>query len=135
MVSGRMMMIRACPLSSAKIPSDDSKSLKTQAFERGGRSRGTTNIFFCVTGVFQSRIVGCFPTLNLLEQRLSLELYRQLAEGQPVPRMTPAERLGTSVETVNLSSAAGLVSSLMRSGGLSAIGVCQSPQLTAAPTR
>jgi len=25
-------------------------------------------------------IVGCFPTLDLLEQRLSLELYRLLAE-------------------------------------------------------
>ncbi|MFY9528134.1 MAG: organomercurial lyase [Candidatus Acidiferrales bacterium] len=48
-----------------------------------------------------SSIVRCFPTLNLVEQRLSLELYRLLAEGQPVPRMTLAERLVTSVETVN----------------------------------
>jgi hypothetical protein len=38
-------------------------------------------------------IVGCFPTLDLLEQRLSLELYRLLAAGQPVPRETLAERL------------------------------------------
>lgn len=48
-----------------------------------------------------SSIVRCFPTLNLVEQRLSLELYRLLAEGQPVPRVTLAERLLTSVETVN----------------------------------
>ena len=48
-----------------------------------------------------SSIVRCFPTLNLVEQRLSLELYRLLAEGQPVPRVTLAERLVTSVETVN----------------------------------
>jgi hypothetical protein len=38
-------------------------------------------------------IVGCFPTLDLLEQRLSVELYRLLAAGQPVPRETLAERL------------------------------------------
>jgi hypothetical protein len=38
-------------------------------------------------------IVGCFPTLDLLEQRLSLELYRLLAASQPVPRETLAERL------------------------------------------
>ena len=35
-------------------------------------------------------IVRCFPSLNLLEQRLSLDLYRLLAEGQPV-------RVGRSV--------------------------------------
>lgn len=46
-------------------------------------------------------IVGCFPTLDLFEQRLSLALYRLLSEGQPVPRTMLAERLGTSVETVN----------------------------------
>jgi alkylmercury lyase len=46
-------------------------------------------------------IVRCFPSLNLLEQRLSLDLYRLLAEGQPVQRMELAKRLGTSVEAVN----------------------------------
>ena len=46
-------------------------------------------------------IVGCFPTLDLLEQRLSLELYRLLAEGQAVPRATLAERLGIPVDSIN----------------------------------
>ncbi len=46
-------------------------------------------------------IVECFPALNLLEQRLSLDLYRLLAEGQPVPRTALAERLEVAVETVN----------------------------------
>lgn len=46
-------------------------------------------------------IVKCFPSLNLLEQRLSLDLYRLLAEGQPVQRTELAKRLETSVETVN----------------------------------
>lgn len=46
-------------------------------------------------------VVGCFPTLDLLEQRMSLELYRLLAEGQPVPRATLAERLGIPVDSVN----------------------------------
>lgn len=46
-------------------------------------------------------IVGCFPTLDLLEQRVSLALYRLLAEGQPVPLRRLAERLETPVETVN----------------------------------
>jgi len=46
-------------------------------------------------------IVRCFPSLNLLEQRLSLGLYCLLAEGQPVPRAALAERLGVPVETVN----------------------------------
>src|SRR6266851_5597414 len=46
-------------------------------------------------------IVGVFPTLDLFEQRLSLELYRLLAEGQPVPRATLADRLGVPVDTVN----------------------------------
>src|SRR6266851_6703282 len=46
-------------------------------------------------------IVGVFPTLDLFEQRLSLELYRLLAEGQPVPRATLADRLGVPVEIVN----------------------------------
>jgi alkylmercury lyase len=46
-------------------------------------------------------IVGCFPSLNSIEQRLSLDLYRLLAEGQPVPRMALAKRLEISVESVN----------------------------------
>jgi len=48
-----------------------------------------------------SSIVRCFPTLSLVEQRLSLELYRLLADGQPVPRTALAERLEVSIETVN----------------------------------
>jgi len=46
-------------------------------------------------------IVGLFPTLNSFEQRLSLELYRLLAEGQPVARYRLAQRLSSAVETVN----------------------------------
>jgi len=46
-------------------------------------------------------IVKCFPSLNVVEQRLSLELYRLLAGGQPVPRATLADRAGVTVETVN----------------------------------
>src|SRR5882762_2564157 len=46
-------------------------------------------------------IVRCFPSLNLLEQRLSLDLYRLLAEGQPVQRTELAKQLETSVEAVN----------------------------------
>jgi alkylmercury lyase len=45
-------------------------------------------------------IVRCFPSLNLVEQRLSLELYRLLADGQPVPRPALADRAGVTVETV-----------------------------------
>ncbi len=46
-------------------------------------------------------IVRCFPSLNVVEQRLSLELYRLLADGQPVPRAALADRAGVTVETVN----------------------------------
>ena len=46
-------------------------------------------------------IVGLFPSLNAFEQRLSLELYRLLAKGQAVPRQRLAERLESTVETVN----------------------------------
>ena len=46
-------------------------------------------------------IAACFPTLNLLEQRLSVDLYRLLAEGQPVPRTALAKRLAIPVDTVN----------------------------------
>src|SRR5689334_5703413 len=52
-------------------------------------------------GELAASLVRCFPTLNLLEQRLSLDLYRLLAEGQPVPRATLAKRLEISVETAN----------------------------------
>jgi len=48
-----------------------------------------------------TRIVGCFPRLDLPEQHLSLALYRLLAEGQPVRRAVLAERLAISAETVN----------------------------------
>ena len=54
----------------------------------GGLSNGKVNLDDLAVS-----IVGCFPTLDLLEQRLSLELYRLLAAGQPVPRETLAERL------------------------------------------
>jgi alkylmercury lyase len=46
-------------------------------------------------------IVRCFPGLNLLEQRLSLDLYRLLADGLPIPRTALAERVEVSVEAVN----------------------------------
>ena len=52
-------------------------------------------------GELASSIVGCFPALDLFEQRLSLTLYRLLSEGQPVSRTTLTDRLGASVETVN----------------------------------
>jgi alkylmercury lyase len=48
-----------------------------------------------------TRVLELFPTLNSTEQRLSLELYRLLAAGQPVPRETVAERVGLAVEIVN----------------------------------
>ena len=46
-------------------------------------------------------IVKVFPTLNLFEQRLSLELYRLLSGGQPVTRAALAERLQVSIETID----------------------------------
>lgn len=46
-------------------------------------------------------IVGCFPKLNSIEERLSLELYRLLPAGQPVSRTLLAERLGVTPEIVN----------------------------------
>ena len=45
-------------------------------------------------------IVGCFPTLDLLGQRVSLALYGLLAEGRPVPLTRLADRLEVPVETV-----------------------------------
>ncbi len=46
-------------------------------------------------------IVNVFPTLDLFEQRLSLELYRLLSGGQPVARAVLAERLQASAEIVD----------------------------------
>lgn len=48
-----------------------------------------------------ARIVRVFPTLDTLDRRLSLELYRLLAVGQPIPRALLAERLEVPLETVN----------------------------------
>ena len=48
-----------------------------------------------------ARVVEVFPKLDPGEQRVSLELYRLLAEGQGVARAALAERAETSVETVN----------------------------------
>ncbi len=45
-------------------------------------------------------VVENFFKLNLFEQRLSLDLYRLLAEGQPVPRARLAQPLGMTVESV-----------------------------------
>jgi alkylmercury lyase len=45
-------------------------------------------------------LVALFPRLTLEEQRLSLELYRLLAEGQPVTIQRLADRLGHSSEDV-----------------------------------
>src|SRR6266436_8090190 len=46
-------------------------------------------------------IVGAFPTLDVFEQRLSLELYRLLAAGEAVRRELLAERLHAQIESVN----------------------------------
>jgi hypothetical protein len=48
-----------------------------------------------------TRIVGVFPELDLIEQRLSLGLYRLLAEGQPVSRAVLAQRVRIPMETVD----------------------------------
>lgn len=48
-----------------------------------------------------ARIVRGFPTLDSFEQRLSLDLYRLLAAGQPVPRALLAERLAVTVERIS----------------------------------
>ena len=45
--------------------------------------------------------LALFPALNSFEQRLSLELYRLLAEGEPVAPVMLAERLGVSVDLVH----------------------------------
>ena len=79
-------------------------------------------------------IVRCFPTLNSLEQRLSLDVYRLLAEGQPVPRTALAERLKVPVETVNrvLDSWPGV--SPMQSGGIVGYWACPSRRPTTVRT-
>jgi alkylmercury lyase len=46
-------------------------------------------------------VVGAFPTLDPLEQRLSLDLYRLLAGGEPVLRAELARRLEVPLETVD----------------------------------
>lgn len=46
-------------------------------------------------------VVRLLPKLNLFEQRLSLQLYRLLAKGHPVPRASLAQELECAVETVN----------------------------------
>ncbi len=52
-------------------------------------------------GALAGSIVRAFPKLNLSEGRLSLELYRLLAEGLPVPREMLAERLDLTAATVS----------------------------------
>jgi hypothetical protein len=47
------------------------------------------------------RTMKAFPVLDLLEQRVSLQLYRLLAEGRPVPRVTLGQGLGISENTVD----------------------------------
>ena len=46
-------------------------------------------------------LLTAFPKLDVLDQRLSLELYRMLAEGRPVARGDLARRLGIPHETVD----------------------------------
>ena len=46
-------------------------------------------------------VMSVLPRLDSTQQRLSLELYRLLAGGQPVPRALLAQRLGLAVETVS----------------------------------
>lgn len=46
-------------------------------------------------------VMSILPRLDSVQQQLSLELYRFLAGGQPVPRALLAQRLGLAVETVS----------------------------------
>lgn len=48
-----------------------------------------------------TRIVEAFPRLDAFEQHLALELYRLLAEGQPIPWELLAERLHVPLGRVN----------------------------------
>src|SRR5262249_54217273 len=63
-------------------------------------ANGSTNGSPDLNGVIES-LLTAFPKLDVFEQRLSLELYRLLAAGQPVPRATLAELLQVPVETVS----------------------------------
>jgi alkylmercury lyase len=45
-------------------------------------------------------IVGLFPTLSTEEQRVSVQIYRLLAEGQPVPHEKIANTVGISTDAV-----------------------------------
>jgi alkylmercury lyase len=45
-------------------------------------------------------VVGAFPKLDAFEQRLSLEIYRLLAEGQPVRLAKLAERIAVGVKVI-----------------------------------
>lgn len=56
-----------------------------------------TNAFVDPEALF-ANIVGAFPKLDSFQQRLSLEVYRLLALGQPVPRGLLADRIGSSIE-------------------------------------
>ena len=46
-------------------------------------------------------VVGLFPELDAVEQHLSLELYRLLAAGKPVPRVSLADRLEMNVNIID----------------------------------
>ena len=51
--------------------------------------------------VMAASFVNALPKLDSFEQRLSLELYRLLAGGQPVLRTLLAERLGVAMEKIS----------------------------------
>jgi Helix-turn-helix domain of alkylmercury lyase len=48
-----------------------------------------------------ANLVGVWPRLGLVEQRLSLKLYRLLAQGLPVPRAMLAQKTGIPIATVS----------------------------------
>jgi alkylmercury lyase len=75
-------------MSKAKFPGDDCCGLKAAESE----------IDLDDVAV---RTMKIFPVLDLLEQRVSLQLYRLLAEGRPVLRVTLAQSLGISENTVD----------------------------------
>ncbi len=75
---------------------------------------GTSNIDLDAVA---DSIVSVFPALDLFEQRLSLELYRMLAEGQPVPRSALAKRVGAPVEALTAYSTTGPAYFQTRSNG------------------
>jgi alkylmercury lyase len=47
-----------------------------------------------------TNVVGVFPKLDAFEQRLSLEIYRLLAEGQAVPLSKLAEQVAVGAEVI-----------------------------------